>query len=75
MAEIKERMAKIAPPKKKKVEAPEHTSKLGSEDMKALQFRIPAKLHQELKIYATEQNKSMTELFSDMYHQYRELND
>ena len=65
----------IAPPPTKRqsslAKAPATISKPAPTDVKPIQFKVPASLHQELKIYAVEQGLSMTELFLEMYKEYR----
>nr|WP_075519015.1 hypothetical protein [Moritella viscosa]SHO17382.1 Putative uncharacterized protein [Moritella viscosa] len=39
---------------------------------KPLQFIVPEEFHKEFKLYATEQDMKMTELFDAMYKLYRE---
>jgi hypothetical protein len=39
--------------------------------IKPIQFKVPASMHQELKLYAVQQNMSMTDLFLAMYKEYR----
>lgn len=64
-------MAKIPPPRKAKADVPPVTSKPAAEGLKPIQFKIDAKRHQELKIYAAERGISMTQLFHEMYDFYR----
>lgn len=63
------------PPKRKEVAAkpaaPAVTSKPAAGDVKPIQFKVPASMHQELKLYAVQQNMSMTDLFLAMYKEYR----
>ena len=66
--------ASIPPPKKgsKKPESvPATTSKPDPTSIKPIQFKIPAHMHQEIKLYSVENNISMTDLFIDMYREYR----
>lgn len=39
--------------------------------IKPIQFKVQASMHQELKLYAVQQNMSMTDLFLAMYKEYR----
>jgi len=78
MAKIEKPAAtSIAPPPRKqapakqKPAAPAVTSKPPAGDVKPIQFKVPASMHQELKLYAVQQNMSMTDLFLAMYKEYR----
>ncbi len=78
MAKIEKPAAtQIAPPKrkagtqKKGAVTPATTSKPSPADVKPIQFKVPASMHQELKLYAVEQGMSMTDLFLEMYKEYR----
>jgi hypothetical protein len=80
MAKIeKPAAANIAPPPKsqpfksdhKKDPVPPATSKPAPGDIKPLQFKLPALMHQDIKLYAVQQNLSMTDLFLEMYREYR----
>jgi cell envelope opacity-associated protein A len=78
MAKIEKPAAtQIAPPKrktaiqKKEKATPATTSKPSPVDVKPIQFKVPASMHQELKLYAVEQGMSMTDLFLEMYKEYR----
>ena len=77
MAKIEKPAAtQIAPPPKRTASAgkqavPATTSKPSPADMKPVQFKVPASFHQELKLYAVEQGMSMTDLFMEMYKEYR----
>lgn len=83
MARI-EKPAAVSIPKPAKTEAPtssrekktvpqtqKATSKPAPTETKPLQFMVSAHMHQEFKLYAVEQNKSMTDLFLAMYKEYR----
>ncbi len=63
-------MARLKPPadKKKKTSA---LSKASPTDTKLIQFKVSADLHHELKSYALENHISMTDLFKEMYNEYR----
>lgn len=66
---------KIAPPpKKQKTSPPDVTSKPAIESTKPIQVKVPASVHQEIKIYSAEQGMSMTDLFMAMYKEYRKNN-
>lgn len=76
MAKIEKPAAtQIAPPKRKittpKNVTPATTSKPAPTEVKPIQFKVPASMHQELKLYAVEQGISMTDLFLEMYKEYR----
>ena len=74
MATIKPSTADVPPPKKdnKKTESiPATTSTPAVDAVKPIQFKIPAHMHQEIKLYAVENNISMTDLFMSMYKEYR----
>jgi hypothetical protein len=77
MAKIEKPAAtQIAPPKRKaatkpKASTPATTSKPAPADVKPIQFKVSASMHQELKLYAVEQGMSMTNLFLEMYKEYR----
>ena len=63
----------INPPAKRKADTttPATTSKPSPSQIKLIQFKVAASLHQEIKMYAVEQGKTMTQLFMDMYKEYR----
>lgn len=44
-------------------------------DRKPLQFMVDEAFHREFKIYAATKGMKMSDLFMDMYGQYREAND
>ena len=76
MAKVKKpATTNISPPKKKKAASTsvssDATAKPALEEVKPIQFKIPAHLHQEIKMYSVGQNMSMTELFTAMYKEYR----
>jgi hypothetical protein len=62
---------KQAPAKQKPAAAPAVTSKPPAGDIRPIQFKVAASMHQELKLYAVQQNMSMTDLFLAMYKEYR----
>lgn len=65
----------ISPPikksKTKSTTKPETTSKPSATALKPIQFKVPASMHQEIKLYTVEQGITMTELFLSMYKEYR----
>ena len=63
-------MAKLKPPSanKKRTSA---LSKPSPTETKLCQFKIPADKHQELKVYAAENNFSIKDLFMIAYEEYR----
>jgi len=78
-------MAKF-PPKKVSISPPPHqkddnkvieekTSKPSLGEMKPIQFKVPANKHQEIKIMATTLNKTMTEMFLEMFEEYKQSRD
>ena len=75
-------MAKL-PPKKTSIKAPPHkphkdmladdtTSKPALGELKNIQFKVPANKHQEIKMFATSQGKTITEMFLEMFEDYKE---
>ncbi len=61
----------IAPPsKREKKQPPATTSKPAPNDIKPIQVKVSASLHQEIKLYAVEQGITITDLFSQMYKEY-----
>jgi hypothetical protein len=67
-------MAKIPPPKSKKGKPPEPASahanldKPDPNDLKPLNFKVPAEFHREFKTYAASQGTSMLELLLEGFN-------
>lgn len=70
---------KITSPQKNKAEAkqviPAVTSKPAPDILKPIQVNIPANLRKDFKLYAAEQEMTLSELFIAMYKEYREKHD
>lgn len=49
-----------------------HTSKPSLSELKPLQFRVPADMHKDVKAFAVDQGVSMTEMFIEMYGEYKD---
>ena len=63
---------KVAPPTKRKGrDIPPITAKPEPSTAKPIQVKIPANMHQEIKLYAVEHGMTMTKLFLAMYKEYR----
>jgi len=70
-------MVKIAPPKKRKGQPPSEGSisanlnKPSDRDLVAVNFKVPAEFHKNLKQYAAELGVSMTDLLITAVEDYR----
>jgi len=79
MAKFPPKKVSISPPPDQKDDnnkvIEEKTSKPSLGEMKPIQFKIPANRHQEIKMMATLLNKTMTEMFLEMYEEYKQSRD
>jgi len=52
--------------------APANLERTPSVDTKPVQIRVPVEKHSEIKAYAAEQQKSITDLLLEAYEEYRQ---